>query len=123
MKLNTYQNKDPYQLRKTTTDDDKQCRLRFIDCHKSYPLQNLNKKELKEFISFAKKIETLTWKSIKFEDNGLHYKTLTGKSLPPNTNDHIRSESMRVSKKFRIIGYRDDEYFYIVWFDNNHNTC
>ena len=29
-------------------------------------------------------------------------------------------ESLRVDGKFRIEGYRDDEYFYIVWFDRNH---
>ena len=31
-------------------------------------------------------------------------------------------ESLRVDGKFREIGYRDNEYFYIVWFDHNHEV-
>ncbi len=112
-----------YKLKKAITDDDKQCRLRFIDCHKKYPLENLTKKELKAFINFAKKIEQLTWRSIKFEDKSLNYETLNSFNLPTNSNGYINAESMRVTEKFRIIGYRDNEYFYIVWFDSNHKTC
>lgn len=124
--MNTLQIEKPvnnYKLKRTITDDDKQCRLRFIDCHKKYPLEDLNKKELKAFINFAKKIERLTWRNIKFEDKSLNYETLNSFKLPTNSNGYINAESMRVTEKFRIIGYRDNEYFYIVWFDNNHKTC
>lgn len=109
-----------YKLKKESTDDDKQCRLRFIDCHKKYPLEDLNKKELKGFIDFAKKIENKTWKEIKFSDNSFNYETIKNKKLPTNSNGFIYIESLRISEKFRLIGYRDNEFFYIVWFDHNH---
>ena len=112
-----------YKLNKQiSTDDDKQCRLRFIDCHKRFPLEDLNKKELKGFIQFAQKIECKTWKDIKFNDNSLNYETIRNKKLPSNSNGIIDMESLRVDGKFRIIGYRDNEYFYIVWFDHNHEV-
>lgn len=123
MKISDQKPSNNYRLVNKSTDDDKQCRLRFIDCHKNYPLENLNKKELKGFINFAKKVEKLTWKSIKFEDRSLNYEQLKNKKLPTNSNGYINCESMRVNDKFRIIGYRDNEYFYIVWFDNNHKEC
>lgn len=116
-------NNNNYKLKIRNTDDDKQCRLRFIDCHKNYPLQNLNKKELKSFIEFAKKVEKQTWRNIKFDDRSLNYEVLKNKKLPDNSNGYIYCESMRVSQKFRVIGYRNNEYFYIVWFDNNHKEC
>lgn len=119
MKIPSYQS-NIYKLKEESTDDDKQCRLRFIDCHKKHPLEDLQKKELKSFINFAKKIESQTWKQIKFEDKGLNYETISTKTLPTNSNGIINMESLRVDGKFRIEGYRDDEYFYIVWFDRNH---
>lgn len=114
------QQHDDYVLKKESTDDDKECRLRFVDCHKKYPLDKLNSRELKAFIEFAKKIEKKTWKDIKFKDNSFNYETIDNKELPTNSNGVIRMESLRVNGKFRIIGYRDNEYFYIVWFDKNH---
>lgn len=119
MQLPNYNNNE-YILKKQSTDDDKQCRLRFIDCHKKYPLEKLQKKELKSFIEFAKKIETKTWKQIKFEDNSFNYETISNHKLPTNSNGIIEMESLRVNGKFRIEGYRDNEFFYIVWFDKNH---
>jgi hypothetical protein len=109
-------------LKRESTDDDKQCRLRFIDCHKKFPLEELNKKELKVFIQFAKKIEVKTWKDIKFNDNSLNYEIIKNKQLPLNSNGIIDMESLRVDGKFRVVGYRDSEYFYIVWFDKNHKA-
>ena len=113
MKLPSYNN-NVYKIKEDSTDDDKQCRLRFIDCHRKHPLEDLQKKELKNFISFAKKIECQTWKQIKFEDKGFNYETISTKKLPTCTNGIISMESLRVDGKFRIEGYRDDEYFYII---------
>lgn len=116
-----YQN-DYILNKKDYTDDDKQCRLRFVDCHKKYPLENLQKRDLKDFINFAKKIERQTWKEIKFEDKSLNYEIIDDCQLPTNSNGIIKMESLRVNGKFRIEGYRDNEYFYIVWFDRNHEV-
>lgn len=117
------QNINAYKLnKKESTDDDKQCRLRFVDCHKKYPLEDLQKKDLKNFIQFAKKIENKTWKEIKFSDNGFNYETIKDKKLPTNSNGIITMESLRVDGKFRLIGYRNNEYFYVIWFDRNHEV-
>lgn len=115
------QHTDNYVLnKKEVTDDDKQCRLRFVDCHKKYPLEDLSKQELKSFIDFAKKAENKTWKDIKFNDNSFNYETIKDLKLPANSNGIITAETLRVTKKFRLVGYRDNEYFYIVWFDKTH---
>lgn len=121
MKLPNYQD-NTYKIKRDSTDDDKQCRLRFIDCHKKYPLEDLQKKELKSFIAFAKKIESQTWRQIKFDDKGFNYETIANKKLPTNSNGIIEMESLRVDGKFRIEGYRDNEFFYIIWFDRNHKA-
>ena len=42
---------------------------------------------------------------------------------PDSISKDVTIRSMRLSQKFRIIGYREGEYFYIVWFDNKHETC
>jgi hypothetical protein len=122
MKIPSLQQNNYNLKKKESTDDDKQCRLRFIDCHKKFPLENLNKKELRGFIQFAKKIENKTWKDIKFSDNSLNYEIIKNKKLPSNSNGIINMESLRVDGKFRVVGYRDNEYFYIVWFDHNHES-
>ena len=38
------------------------------------------------------------------------------------TDRDIILSSLRVTDKFRLIGYRQEEYFCIVWFDKNHET-
>lgn len=121
MNLPNYQ-VDKYKIKKQSTDDDKQCRLRFIDCNDKYPLEDLQKKELRSFIAFAKKIEKQTWRQIKFDDKGFNYETIKQKKLPTNSNGVIAMESLRVNGKFRVEGYRDNEFFYIIWFDRNHKA-
>ena len=115
------QNENYYKLNKTSSDD-KKCILKFSMCDDKYPLHNLEKDELKEFVKYAKKVENLEWKEIKI-DKGLKYETLPIKEKPQNISRDITIRSMRMSLKSRIIGYRSDEYFYIIWFDNNHKTC
>ena len=117
-----FRNKTPnYQLNDNSSDD-KPCTLKFSMCDDKYPMYKLKQDELKEFIKFAKKVENMEWKNIK-KDKGLRYETLKGIDKPDNISKDITIRSMRLSKKFRILGYRQDEYFYIIWFDNNHDTC
>lgn len=119
----SYNPQKTYLIKKGNENSDyKACILKFSMCDDKYPLYNLNKNELKEFISFAKKVEKLTWNEIK-SYSGLKYEVLNNMKMPSNISKDITIRSMRISGKFRIIGYRDDEYFYIIWFDNNHNTC
>lgn len=102
--------------------DNKTCVLKFSMCDDKYPMYELNSNEIKEFIKFAKKVENTAWKDIK-NDHGLRYEILKNYNKPKNISTDVTISSMRLSQKFRIIGYRQNEYFYIVWFDNNHETC
>ena len=111
-----------YSLEKDNNDD-KLCCLRFSQCDDNkHQLWKLNKEEIKIFISYAKKIEKLPWREI-FHNKGLNYEKLLELKIPDYLDKDISLYSMRADIKFRIIGYRIDNYFYIVWFDNNHETC
>lgn len=110
-----------YSLNKDNTEDEK-CILLFSKCDDKFPLCDLNKQELKAFIAFAKKIESLPWRSIKTLD-GFNYENLPSLKKPDNLGEDVILSSLRVSKKFRIIGFREKQFFYIVWFDRNHKTC
>ena len=102
-------------------NDDKTGILKFSQCDEKYPLYDLQKEELKEFIFFAKKFESLPWRSIKTY-KGFKFENIPEISAPSNIEKDITLSSLRVSEKFRIIGYRQGDYFYIVWFDRNHLT-
>ena len=102
-------------------NDDKTGILKFLQCDDKYPLCNLQKDELKEFITFAKKIESIPWRTIKTY-NGFKFENIPELKAPDCLGKDITLSSLRASDKFRIIGYRQEEYFYIVWFDRNHIT-
>ena len=110
-----------YNLKKENTEDEK-CILSFSQCDDKYPLWDLNKRELKAFIAFAKRIESLSWREIKTSD-GLNYESLPQLTKPQNLDKDITLYSMRITQKFRIIGHRQKQFFYIIWFDKNHKTC
>src|SRR5574344_1342621 len=97
-----------YNLKTSKTDDDDSCYLKFEYCHSKYPLEKLNNQELKAFIEFAKKIEKMTWRDIKLSDNGFNYETprYFTDSIPDNIPKDATPVSLRVTKKFRIIGWR-----------------
>ena len=118
MKRNNFANY--YNLQKDN-DDNKECILKFSSCDDKYPLYLLKKEELKAFVTFAKKVESMTWSNIKIH-SGLKYEQLSNLEKPDNLGKDITLSSMRVTQKFRIIGYRQSNYFYIVWFDRNHNA-
>lgn len=109
-------------LQKNESTNTKQCRLRFSMCDSKHPMWDLDSEEIKEFIKFAKKVEQLEWKDIR-KDKGLRYETLNNYKGPESISKDVSICSMRLSRKSRIIGYRQEEYFYIIWFDNNHETC
>lgn len=114
---------EPKKLNTDKTDDDEICIMVFANCHNKYPLEKLSSKDLKAFIDFCKKIEKMTWKEIKI-DQGLNYETpsyfeVEMPSLFPADATPI---SLRVTKKFRIIGWRETKYLNIMWFDKNHNS-
>lgn len=110
-----------YSLNKQNTEDEK-CILLFSKCDDRYPIWNLNKQELKAFLNFAQKVESLPWRTIKTHD-GLNFENLPNLTKPDNIDIDVTLASMRVTQKFRIIGFRQKQFFYIVWFDKNHKTC
>ena len=100
-------------------NDDKTGLLKFSQCDEKYPLHELQKEELKAFISFAKIFESLPWRTIKTY-NGLKFEIIPQIKKPNEIKKDITLSSLRISDKFRIIGYRQEQFFYIVWFDRNH---
>lgn len=120
LKINAPDNPE-FQLTNGSSDS-KKCILKFSMCHGKYPLWNLQKEDLKEFIKFAKKVENMEWKDIK-KDRGLRYEVLDDFERPDTISNDVTIRSMRLSIKSRVIGYKQDEFFYIVWFDNTHKTC
>ena len=113
----------PNKLNTNKTDDDEICIIKFANCHNKYPLEKLNSKELKSFIDFCKKIEKMTWKEIKI-DEGLNYETpkYFKVSMPDLFPKDATAVSFRVTKKFRIIGWREKQYLNLMWFDKNHES-
>lgn len=111
------------KLNNLDNDDKKVCILRFAYCHNKYPLEKLSSKDLKSFINFCKKVEVMTWKDIKI-DEGLNYET--PKHFNVEMPDFFPKDaipiSMRVTQKFRIIGWRETKYLNLMWFDKNHSS-
>ena len=118
-----YRSKDEFYNLVTNNNDDNTCCLKFSSCDDNkFQLWKLKKEQLKMFVSYAKKIEKLPWQEI-YHHNGLNYEKIDNINIPDYLDSSIPIYSMRVDKKFRILGYRNDNEFYIVWFDNNHETC
>ena len=114
---------NPKKLIQKITDDDAICHIKFSYCHDKYPLEKLSFKDLKALLLFFKKIEVMSWTDIKI-DNGLNYETpkYFKAQMPSLFPVDATAISMRVSKKFRIIGWREGEYLNIMWFDRNHES-
>lgn len=97
--------------------------MKFSHCDENrFQLYELSKEELKTFVSYAKKVEKLPWQEI-YHHKGLNYEKLNSINVPDYLDRNISIYSMRADKKFRILGYRNDCNFYIIWFDNNHEIC
>ena len=115
--------KSEYHSLSTNNSEDKTCCLKFSQCDDNkYQLWCLGREDIKRFISYAKKVESLKWQQIKTH-HGLNYETLNNMTIPDYIDNDVSIKSMRVDGKFRVIGYRSEEFFYILWFDNNHETC
>ena len=93
-------------------------------CHNKCSISKWQGKELTSLIDTFKKIEESKWEDILI-DAGLQWKRdkHIAFKLPDNLPEDVKLHSMRVDGKMRIFGYRAQEYFYIVWFDKNHEVC
>lgn len=107
---NNYAPNVNYSLRQSNCED-KECILKFSMCdERKYTIEKLSSKNLKEFLKFAKKVEKLAWKDIR-RDTGLNYEPLKNIELPGHISKDVTLHSMRLSQKFRIIGYKENEVF------------
>lgn len=92
--------------------------------HRKCSIDTWHGKDFKLLIDFFVKLESLTWKEI-YNDKGLNFERNKNIALclpqgfPPDAN----LCSMRVNDKKRVYGYRVKDFFYIVWFDKNHEVC
>lgn len=105
--------------------DDEKAKLIFSKaCETHCQLSEWHRDELNALINCFKKLESMQWKDIK-KDSGFDYETVKyiclqrPKTLPPDAS----LDSLRVSGKSRLYGYRTQEFFNIIWFDKNHIVC
>ena len=119
MSYNHYENKTfTYSIR----DNDKQYGvLKFSFCDNEYPLFKLSKDELKAFVNFAKKFESLSWQDIK-KYVGFKFENISNIKNRVRIENSYMFNSLRVSQKFRLIGFRKENAFNIIWFDKNHEV-
>ena len=126
MSFNGYKPSQNYQLKNSgTSSENERCVIRISMCDdKKFQLHKLSTNELKDFMSYVKQVENMTWSDIKTH-SGLRYKVLNNidYKIPDNVPNDISICSMRVNQKFRVLGYRENIYFFVIWFDNNHKTC
>lgn len=126
MSFNGYKPSQNYQLKNSgTSSENEKCVIRISMCDdKKFQLHKLNANELKDFTNYVKQIENMTWSDIKTH-GGLRFKALSNieYKIPNNVPNDITICSMRLSQKFRVLGFRENAYFFVIWFDNKHETC
>ena len=93
-------------------------------CDHNCLLSGWQKDELQQLIGCFKKVERLLWKEI-LKDPGLNYEShkfidlARPEKLPPDAS----LDSIRVSQRMRLYGYRTQDVFNIIWFDREHIVC
>lgn len=95
-----------------------------VNNHKKCSIEKIQGSEFKLLIECFKLIESLTWNDIKAHP-GLNFERNKNIAiqLPQGLPIDSKLSSMRVDEKFRIYGYRVQEFFYIIWIDKNHVVC
>lgn len=110
---------------KSPSHDESKGKISFLKvCSTRYRLSAWQEEELTDLVNCFQKIENSTWKEIK-RDGGLNYKPVKHIAVPPPSNAPPDAQlmSLKVCEKKRLYGYRIFDYFYIVWFDRNHEVC
>jgi hypothetical protein len=100
-------------------------RFAFLNvCNRHCLLSEWRGGELDDLISCFKKVESSLWKNI-LKDDGLNYEKHhhIAFPLPSNFPPDAALDSIRVTQKMRLYGYRVDNVFYIIWFDREHSVC
>ena len=93
-------------------------------CERYCLLSEWQKTELTELMSYFKKIEKLVWKNI-LKDEALNYEShdFVDIPIPESFPPDASLDSMRVTLKMRVYGYRTQDIFNIIWFDREHKVC
>lgn len=110
---------------KTINYNERPGRLSFLSaCDTHCLLCNWQKDELTELMGCFKKVERTLWKNI-LKDDGLNYESHNQIDLPPPPAlpPDASLDSMRVTQRMRLYGYRTQDVFNIIWFDRLHEVC
>lgn len=79
-------------------------------------------------MSSLQMMSIMLWRDVRGHV-GLHYEANVDldrtmrRALPASLPKDCSIDSFRVSDKARVWGYRAENVFYIVWFDNDHGVC
>lgn len=91
-------------------------------------IKNLKVKDWSEFIFKIKKLESIEWACIQTDSykNGHGCEYIPRKQFHFNVPDEFMDKEkfavFRYTQKGRIIGYRDERVFYVLWIDTKHES-
>lgn len=99
-------------------------KLSFSLLEQDYGFQTLEKDEIRAFLSTFESFNKMTWDDIGRSD-GLQYKPYTPSSKEENwfRNSLYRDKAIckfRTSRKYRCFGYRENDVFYILRYERDH---
>jgi hypothetical protein len=116
--------------------DHSQVRLSFeyVAPGDEYCLSDAEVADVKQAISCFKRLTSMTWLQVLAtasktpgDKNGLHWTTYADSALkkarPTNISQDLTIAGIRAGEKFRIFGFRSSAYFYVLWFDTEHEIC
>lgn len=81
-------------------------------------LFSLEKEEAFNILGTLKKIKKLTWADV-YKDKGLHWELVQSKA----GLDGQRLYTIRVSKKFRVITYREGQFMRFLTLNPDHDSA
>jgi hypothetical protein len=92
----------------------------------AYCLSECQRDQVKEAIDAMRQLTSLAWTGISAH-GGLRLKWLpesglVGVTRPEWLSEEVRIAEVRASDRFRILGYRDNDDFVILWFDPDHEA-
>ncbi len=111
--------------------DNEKPSFRFTYADKNrWTLSDWTATEIKDLIEGLKKIEKYTWGQIKSHGSknrgqsvGTGYKLINDPPPLPLELQNKDITEMRIDRKKRILGFRVNSVYYIVWFDRDHSVC
>ena len=117
------------QLPVNTDNDKPSFRFTYADKNR-WTLSDWTPTEIKDLIEGLKKIEKYTWGQIKSHGSknrgqsvGTGYKLISDPPALPLELQKKDITEMRIDRKKRIFGFRENSVYYIIWFDRDHSVC